>query len=287
MPTLLSGMAASSGIAIAKAYRLDEPILVVEKRNVKSSEEEIDRFEKILHKSNAELKKIREKAKQQIGGNQAAIFDAHLLVLGDPEFLSPIVNKIKNEKINAEYALQETVKMFVQRLEQSDNLLIRERIIDIYDVKNRLLSHLLGVHLPNPSLIMEEVILIAKDLSPSDTAQLNPHFIKGVVTERGANSSHSAIIASALGIPAVVGMKENIEFIEHGDVIIIDGFRGQVHINPTTELVTRYKLEQVTRESEKNKWHNYVDKPTVTKDGLSSNTCSKYCIRERSQKCST
>lgn len=267
MPILLSGIAASSGIAMAKAYRLDEPILVVEKRNVKSSEEEKDRFEKILHKSNAELKKIREKTKQQIGGNQAAIFDAHLLVLGDPEFLEPIVNKIKNEKVNAEYALQETVKMFIQKLEQSDNLLIRERIIDIYDVKNRLLSHLLGVHLPNPSLITEDVILIAKDLSPSDTAQLNPHFIKGVVTERGANSSHSAIIARALGIPAIVGMKENIEFIEHGDVIIIDGFKGQVHINPTTEFMTRYKLEQVTRESEKNKWHEYVDKPTVTKDG--------------------
>jgi phosphotransferase system enzyme I (PtsI) len=267
MSTLLSGIAASSGIAIAKAYRLDDPILLVKKRNVKNSDEEIDRFQKMLRKSKKELTIIRENAKQHIGGNEAAIFDAHLLVLGDPDFLTSIVNKIQTEKINAEFALQETVKMFVEMFEQSDNLLIRERTVDIHDVKNRLLAHLLGIHLPNPSLIVEDVIIIAKDLTPSDTVQLNHQFVKGFATERGANSSHSAIIARSLSIPAVVGMEEDIELIEHGAVIIVDGFRGQVHINPTPELVKQYEMEQITRESDKKQWNKYIDKPTVTKDG--------------------
>ena len=267
MSTLLSGIAASDGIAMAKAYRLDEPILLVERRTIENSEVEVNRFHQMLYKSRTELMLIRENAMQVIGREQAAIFDAHLLVLEDSEFLSSIVEKIKTEKINAEFALQETVTMFVKMFEQSDNVWMRERVIDLNDVKNRLLSNLLGVHLPNLSLIAEDVIIIAKDLSPSDTVQLNPQYVKGFITERGASTSHSAIIARSLNIPVIVGMKEATCFIEHGDFLIVDGYRGQIHIQPTPELVKQYQSEQRDREEEMRKWGTFVNKSTMTKDG--------------------
>ncbi len=267
MSTLLSGIAASDGIAMAKAYRLDEPILLVERRTIENSEVEVNRFHQMLYKSRTELMLIRENAMQVIGREQAAIFDAHLLVLEDSEFLSSIVKKIKTEKINAEFALQETVTMFVKMFEQSDNVWMRERVIDLNDVKNRLLSNLLGVNLPNLSLIAEDVIIIAKDLSPSDTVQLNPQYVKGFITERGASTSHSAIIARSLNIPVIVGMKEATCFIEHGDFLIVDGYRGQIHIQPTPELVKQYQSEQRDREEEMRKWGTFVNKSTMTKDG--------------------
>ena len=164
MSTLISGIAASNGIAMAKAYRMDEPILLVERRLIENSDEEVSRFQEILQKSKAELTIIREKAKQEIGRDQAAIFDAHLLILEDSAFLAPIVKKIQTESLNAEFALQETVSMFANMLEKSDNVWMRERVVDIIDVKNRLLAHLLGVYVPNLSLIAEDVIIIAKDL---------------------------------------------------------------------------------------------------------------------------
>lgn len=267
MSTLLSGIAASDGIAMAKAYRLDEPTLLVERRTIESSEVEVNRFHQMLYKSRTELMLIRENAMQVIGREQAAIFDAHLLVLEDLEFLSSIVEKIKTEKINAEFALQETVTMFVKMFEKSDNVWMRERVIDLIDVTNRLLANLLGVHLPNLSLIAEDVIIIAKDLSPSDTVQLNPQYVKGFITERGASTSHSAIIARSLNIPVIVGMKEAAHFIEHGDFLIVDGYRGQIHIQPTPELVKQYQSEQRDREEEMRKWGTFVNKPTMTKDG--------------------
>ncbi len=267
MSTLISGIAASNGIAMAKAYRMGEPILLVERRLIEDRDEEVSRFQEILEKSKAELTIIREKAKQEIGRDQAAIFDAHLLILEDSAFLAPIVKKIQTESLNAEFALQETVSVFANMLENSDNVWMRERVVDIIDVKNRLLAHLLGIYVPNLSLIAEDVIIIAKDLTPSETAQLNPQYIKGFVTERGASTSHAAIIARSLNIPVIVGMEESIHLIEQGDFLIVDGYRGQVHINPTPELVRRYESEQIMQEEKVRNWGKFVDQPTITKDG--------------------
>lgn len=267
MSTLLSGIAASKGIAMAKAFRLDEPSLLVEKRVIENSDAEVYRFHQMLQKSREELIVIREKARREIGRDQAEIFDAHLMILEDSAFLTPIEGKIQNERLNAEFALQETVTFFVNMLEQSDNLWMRERVIDIIDVKNRLLSHLLGVYLPNLSSIAEDVIIIAKDLSPSDTAQLNPQYVKGFVTEKGASTSHSAIIARSLNIPVIVGMDKEIEVIEHGDFLIIDGNRGHVHVHPTPEIEQQYKAEQRAQEEKEKNWNRFAGKPTITKDG--------------------
>lgn len=267
MSTLISGIAASSGIAIAKAYRLIEPELSVEKRTVEDVEAEISRFKEAIQKSTAELEIIRNKAEQDLGADKAAIFDAHLLVLSDPELLSPVQDKIQSEKVNAESSLQEIAGMFISMFEQMDNEYMKERAADIRDVTKRVLSHLLGIHIPNPSMIAEEVIIIAEDLTPSDTAQLNPFYVKGFTTDIGGRTSHSAIMARSLEIPAVVGAKTVTASIENGDMIIIDGLNGEVHINPTPELVKRYEEIQKNYASQKAEWAKLVHEETVTKDG--------------------
>jgi len=135
---------------------------------------------------------------ESLGEDKAAIFDAHLLVLSDPELLSSIEDKIKTDKSNAENALKETADMFISIFEQMDNEYMKERAADIKDVTKRVLAHLLGVKIPNPGLIAEEVIIIAEDLTPSDTAQLNKDFVKGFTTDIGGRTSHSAIMARSM-----------------------------------------------------------------------------------------
>ncbi|MFJ7747287.1 phosphoenolpyruvate--protein phosphotransferase [Peribacillus sp. NPDC097295] len=267
MSTLISGIAASSGIAIAKAYRLIEPELSVETRNVEDVEAEISRFKEAIQKSTVELEIIRNKAEQDLGPDKAAIFDAHLLVLSDPELLSPVQDKIQSEKVNAESSLKEIAGMFISMFEQMDNEYMKERAADIRDVTKRVLSHLLGIHIPNPSMIAEEVIIIAEDLTPSDTAQLNPIYVKGFTTDIGGRTSHSAIMARSLEIPAVVGAKTVTASIENGDMIIIDGLNGEVHINPTAELLKRYEEIQKNYALQKAEWAKLVHEETVTKDG--------------------
>lgn len=190
MSSMLKGIAASNGIAIAKAYLLVEPDLSVERKEVGDTEAEVNRFKEALETSKSELEKIREKAGQDLGADKAAIFDAHLLVLSDPELIAPIEDKITNENINAESALKETADMFVSMFESMDNEYMRERAADIRDVTKRVLAHLLGVQISNPSMISEEVIIIAEDLTPSDTAQLNREFVKGFTTDIGGRTSH-------------------------------------------------------------------------------------------------
>ncbi|MFD4928175.1 phosphoenolpyruvate--protein phosphotransferase [Peribacillus butanolivorans] len=267
MSTLISGIAASNGIAIAKAYRLIEPELSVEKRSIEDVEAEISRFKEAIQKSTVELKVIRDKAEQDLGADKAAIFDAHLLVLADPELITPIQDKIQSENVNAEFSLHETASMFITMFEQMDNEYMKERAADIRDVTKRVLSHLLGVHIPNPSMIAEEVIIIAEDLTPSDTAQLNPVYVKGFTTDIGGRTSHSAIMARSLEIPAVVGAKSVTDSIVNGDLIIVDGLKGEVHINPTPELVKRYEEAQEAYASQKAEWAKLVHEQTVTQDG--------------------
>ena len=139
--------------------------------------------------------------------------------------MTSIEDKIKTDQVNAEYALKETTDMFITMFEQMDNEYMRERAADIRDVTKRLLSHLLNVEIVNPSMISEKVIIIAEDLTPSDTAQLNREFVKGFTTNIGGRTSHSAIMARTLEIPAVVGTKEATKLIQDGDIIIVDGFK--------------------------------------------------------------
>lgn len=265
--TFLNGIAASSGIAMAKAYRLVEPDLSFEKKIIEDIYEEINRFYSAIVKAKKELEQIRDRAKNDIGDDKAAIFDAHLLILSDPDLLNRTVENIKTSKVNAEYALKRTSDMFIRLFEQMDNEYMKERAADIRDVSKRLLSHLLGVKIVNPSMIMEEVIIVAEDLTPSDTAQLNRTFVKGFTTDIGGRTSHSAIMARSMEIPAVVGTKTATEMISDGDFVIVDGLKGEVLINPTQEMVTQYKKKQADFDSQKEEWAKLVNEETVTADG--------------------
>ena len=163
--------------------------------------------------------------------------------------------------------LKKRSDMFITMFEQMDNEYMRERAADIRDVAKRLLSHLLNVEIVNPSMITEKVIIIAEDLTPSDTAQLNREFVKGFTTNIGGKTSHSAIMARTLEIPAVVGTKEATKLIQDGDIIIVDGFKGEVHINPTPDVIATYENEQLKYEQQKAEWTKLVDEKTTTADG--------------------
>ncbi|WP_019153001.1 phosphoenolpyruvate--protein phosphotransferase [Robertmurraya massiliosenegalensis] len=265
--SFLHGIAASSGIAIAKAYRLVEPDLTFEKKTIDQVDSEVERFEAAIAQSKKELEEIRNNAKENLGEDKAAIFEAHLLVLSDPELLNPIKDKVKSDKVNAEFALKETADMFVSMFESMDNEYMRERAADIRDVTKRVLSHLLGVKIVNPSMISEEVVVVAEDLTPSDTAQLNRQFVKGFTTDIGGRTSHSAIMARSLEIPAVVGTKTATKDIENGDLVIVDGLNGQVHINPTPELVEQYKKANEDFEAQKAEWAKLKNEHTYSADG--------------------
>ncbi|AEH53000.1 phosphoenolpyruvate-protein phosphotransferase [Heyndrickxia coagulans 2-6] len=202
-----------------------------------------------------------------LGADKAAIFDAHLLVLEDPELLMPVQDKIRDDQVNAEYALKKVADMFVTMFEQMDNEYMRERAADIRDVTKRILAHLLKVEIPNPSMISEEVIVIAEDLTPSDTAQLNRQYVKGFATNVGGRTSHSAIMARSLEIPAVVGTKTAIQDIQNGDLVIVDGNSGDVYVNPTPEIVDEYKQKQEQFERQKAEWAKLVNEKSVSKDG--------------------
>ncbi|MCY9164663.1 phosphoenolpyruvate--protein phosphotransferase [Bacillus atrophaeus] len=263
----LKGIGASAGIAIAKAYRLEEPDLTVEKKNISDSEAEVSRFEDAITRSKDELEKIKEHALKELGQDKADILSAHLLVLSDPELLNPIKEKISSESVNAEFALKETASMFVSMFESMDNEYMKERAADIRDVTKRVTGHLLGVEIPNPSLISEEVIIVAEDLTPSDTAQLNREFVKGFTTDIGGRTSHSAIMARSLEIPAVVGTKTATGTIQNGVTVIVDGINGDVIIDPSADTVKKYEEKHSAYMAQKAEWAKLVNEPTVSKDG--------------------
>ncbi|MBD8068501.1 phosphoenolpyruvate--protein phosphotransferase [Bacillus sp. PS06] len=266
MSTIIKGIAASAGIAFAKAYRLENPDLTVVKQSITNPEEEIQRFVDALETAKQELEVIKEKANQDLGEDKAAIFAAHLLVLSDPELINPIKDRIKNENVNAEFSLNETATMFIQMFESMDNEYMKERAADIKDVTKRVLAHLLGVKISNPSMISEEVIIIAEDLTPSDTAQLNRDFVRGFTTDIGGRTSHSAIMARSMEIPAVVGTKSVTSDIQNGVFVIVDGLDGEVIVDPSEETIAEYKAKKEQYDAQKAEWAKLVNEPTVTSD---------------------
>ncbi len=265
---MIKGIAASAGIAIAKSFRLEHPDLTVEKQTISDKDAEIKRFEVAVNQSKDELEVIKKRANEELGEDKAAIFSAHLLVLSDPELLNPIKDKISSEGVNAEFALQEVANMFITMFEGMENEYMAERAADIRDVTKRVLAHLLGVTISNPSMISEEVIIIAEDLTPSDTAQLNRNFVKGFTTDIGGRTSHSAIMARSMEIPAVVGTKAVTSTIQNGVMVIVDGLDGDVIIDPSEEVLAQYRQKKDQYEAQKSEWAKLKNEKTVTSDGV-------------------
>lgn len=267
MSNYINGIAASDGVAIAKAYLLVEPDLSYNSEKISDVDAEIKKFRNAIETSKVELTKIRNNAEENLGADKAAIFDAHLLVLDDPELIQPIEDKITNEQVNAPTALSDVTGQFITIFESMDNEYMKERAADIRDVSKRVLAHILGVELPNPSMIDESVVIVGNDLTPSDTAQLNKEFVQGFVTNIGGRTSHSAIMSRSLEIAAVVGTKSITQEVKQGDMVIVDGLTGEVIIDPTEDEVIAYQNKRERFFEDKQELQKLRDEETKTLDG--------------------
>ena len=261
------GIAASDGIAIAKVFKLEEPHLEVNSDKVADVDAEVVRFEEAIQRTVSDLKIIKEKATVSLGEEEALVFDAHMNMVQDPELVGQTTEKIKTEQINAAFAFDAVADQFVAMFEAMDNEYFRERAADIKDIKKRLLSHLLGVALNDPSTISEEVIVVAYDLTPSDTAQLDRNYVKGFATNIGGRTSHSAIMARSLEIPAIVGMGSILEDTTDGELVILDGLEGVVISKPTDAQLAEYKVKIADFNAMKEELKKLKDEPTITNDG--------------------
>ena len=232
------GIAASNGIAIAKAYLLVDPDLSFSKTTITDVTAEQARVDDALKAASADVELIKTKAAENLGEEEAQVFEAHLMVLADPEMSGAFKQKIADDKVNAEQAVKEVTDMYISMFEaMTDNAYMQERAADIRDVTKRILSHLLNVALPNPALIDEEVVLVARDLTPSDTAQLDRNFVKGILTDLGGRTAHASIMARTLEIPAVVGTEIATKEVAAGDMVIVDGLTGDVIVDPDADTL--------------------------------------------------
>ena len=268
MTKMLKGIAASDGVAVAKAYLLIQPDLSFETVSVEDTSAEEARLDAALEASQNELSLIRENAVASLGEEAAQVFDAHMMVLADPEMVGQIKETIRTKKINAEAGLKEVTDMFIAIFEgMEDNPYMQERAADIRDVTKRVLASLLGKKLPNPATIDEESIVVAHDLTPSDTAQLNKKYVKAFVTNIGGRTSHSAIMARTLEIAAVLGTNNITDLVQDGDVLAVSGITGEVVINPTEEQIAEFKAAGEVYAKQKAEWALLKDAQTVTADG--------------------
>ena len=268
MTKVLKGIAASDGIAAAKAYMLVQPDLSFTETSIDDPEAEVKRLDDALAASKKELELIKAKATENLGPEEAEVFEAHLTILADPELIGQIKDKINSDKVNAEAALKSVTDMFISMFESmTDNAYMQERAGDIRDVTKRVMSHLLGVTLPNPALINEEVVIVAHDLTPSDTAQLDRNFVKGFITDIGGRTSHSAIMSRTLEIAAVVGSGNATSEVKDGDMVIIDGIEGDAIVNPSEDQLAEYKQKAADFAAQKAEWKLLKDAKSVTADG--------------------
>lgn len=263
---MLKGIAASQGIAVAKVYKLEQPVLEIVKKD-SVVEGELAKLANAFTKTVEDIKKIKEVASKSLAAEELAVFDAHLMMAGDPELRGQIEDMIKNEGVNADYATQQVANMMVSIFESMDDAYMRERAADVKDVTFRLMCNICGKVIPNLSTIDKPVVIVAKDLTPSDTGSLNKEFAKGFATEIGGRTSHSAIMARSLEIPAVVGVTGILEAAKDGDEVILDAINGEVILNPTPEQVAEYQKKAEEFKAEKEALKALKDKESVSTDG--------------------
>lgn len=262
---MLKGIAASSGIAIGKAYKLEQPVIVMKETQGKV-EDELQIFDAAITKTIADIETVKERASKNLSDEELAIFDAHLMMANDPELRSQIEDMIKNGS-NADIATKTVSDTMISMFESMGDAYFKERAADVKDVSYRLLCNILGLTIPDLTTISEEVVIVAEDLTPSDTAQLNKAYTLGFCTQIGGRTSHSAIMARSLEIPAVVGASGLMSEVKNGDFLIIDALEGKVIVNPDDEEVKDYEAKAKAYLEEKEALKVLIDKPTITKDG--------------------
>ena len=264
---MYKGTGASPGIALGKALVIEHSELVIEKKTIENIDKEIQKLESAVKVSKEELTKVKEKALAELGEHEAEIFEAHLLVLEDPELIGSAISKIRDEKVNADYALNEIKEIFVAMFESMDNEYMRERAADIKDVTNRVLRHILGIKVVDLAELDEEVVLIAHDLTPSDTATMNKNMVLGFLTDIGGRTSHTAIMARTLEIAAVVGLNDITKKVKDEDYIVFNGDTGEVIVNPDEETKAKYASLKEEFEEYRKSLELLKGQASITTDG--------------------
>ncbi|WP_312242323.1 phosphoenolpyruvate-protein phosphotransferase PtsI [Pantoea sp.] len=273
---MISGILASPGIAFGKALLLKEDEIVINRKKISDDqvEQEVQRFLDGRSKAAAQLEAIKIKAGETLGEEKAAIFEGHIMLLEDEELEQEIIDLIKKEYASADAAAYSVIDGQAKALEELDDEYLKERAADVRDIGKRLLQNILGLHIVDLSAIQDESILVAKDLTPSETAQLNLKKVLGFITDLGGRTSHTSIMARSLELPAIVGTGNVTENIKNGDFLILDGVNNQIYVNPTTEVVEELKAVQTQYLSEKHELAKLKDLPAVTLDGHQVEVCA-------------
>lgn len=266
---MISGIPASPGIVFGKALVLKEEKIVLDMQKIKDSqvEEEIARFYAGREAAVEQLNSIKERAYQSLGEEKAAIFEGHLMILEDEELEEEIIDYLRSNHVNAAVAANVVINQQVAILSEIDDEYLKERAGDIRDIGNRLIKNILGMHIVDLGEINEEAILVAYDLTPSETAQLNLDKVLGFVTDIGGRTSHTSIMARSLELPAIVGTNNVTELVNTGDFLILDALNNVVYVNPSQEDILRLKALQAKLADEKAELAKLKDLPALTLDG--------------------
>lgn len=266
---ILKGIPASPGISIGKAYLFDTREVVIPRKRIKRSEvsAEIKRFKSALNKTKKEIVEIRDKISREIGSEHGEIFSAHLLVLEDSMLMDEIMTRVKRERLSVEYIFSDVLKKYIKAFSKIDDEYLKERISDINDVGKRIIKNLVGIKHSTLSELKKPVIVVAYDLSPSDTASMHKKNVIAFATDIGGRTSHTAIMAKSLEIPAVVGLEEATRVIENGNTIIVDGNKGIIIIHPSAQTLRDYEQEKKRYEKLEQGLLILKDLPSQTLDG--------------------
>ena len=266
---MISGILASPGIAFGKALVLKEEKIVLDTQKIADDQidAEVARFYEGRALAVEQLNSIRERALISLGEEKAAIFEGHLMILEDEELEEEILDYLRSNKVNAAVAASKIIDQQVTMLSEIDDEYLKERAGDIRDIGNRLIKNILGMYIVDLGDIQEESILVAYDLTPSETAQLNLEKVLGVVTDIGGRTSHTSIMARSLELPAIVGTNNVTELVNTGDYLILDAINNQVYINPTQSQIDELKTLEAKISEEKAELAKLKDLPAITLDG--------------------
>lgn len=264
MTAKYKGIGASDGVAIAKSYVLNQPVFNITSNTISDVDHELNLYQQAIDKTIQQIQNIREVAKERLGASKAEIFDAHIQIASDPEISNEIKNLIKSTSINAAHAIEKTYEKYREMFTSMADAYFKERAADIKDVKKRILANVLNLDLPDVINIKQESIIVTYDLSPSETALLNPQYIKGFITAVGGRTSHAAIMARTMEIPAVLGVGDFIKEIKTNDVVAINGSIGEVELNPSNQQEWQDKINHYHEEKQKLKL--FINKPSITTD---------------------
>ncbi|WP_313688285.1 phosphoenolpyruvate-protein phosphotransferase PtsI [Pantoea sp.] len=273
---MISGILASPGIAFGKALLLKEDEIVINRKKISDDqvEQEVQRFLDGRSKAASQLEAIKIKAGETFGEEKAAIFEGHIMLLEDEELEQEIIDLIKKDRATADAAAHSVIEGQAKALEELDDEYLKERAADVRDIGKRLLQNILGLHIVDLSAIEEESILVAKDLTPSETAQLNLKKVLGFITDLGGRTSHTSIMARSLELPAIVGTGSVTATVNNGDFLILDGVNNKVYINPTADVLEELKGIQTQYLSEKHELAKLKDLPAITLDGHQVEVCA-------------